>query len=54
MQKQYTVCAVCRILDGDTTRKLCQFCSTCGAWICDADLGNLTRRAKAALVGAFE
>ncbi len=41
------VCDVCRLVDGDSRMKLCQYCSKCAAWICQADLGNWRRRAVA-------
>lgn len=44
---QMAVCDVCRLLDGDARLKPCRFCPGCEAWICQADIGNLARRARA-------
>jgi len=41
------VCDVCRILDGDHSLKMCEWCGICQSWICAADLPNLKRRAQA-------
>src|SRR5208282_1543734 len=41
---QLQVCDVCRILDGDTSRKRCTWCSMCQSWLCEADVGNWLRR----------
>lgn len=43
------VCDVCRIVDKDETVKLCQFCTSCKAWICDTCRSNPIRRTHAAL-----
>ena len=42
------ICDVCLILDKDATPKLCGYCGGCGAWICEKDVDDLVRRAKAA------
>jgi len=45
-----TVCDVCRLLDGDYSVKLCDFCRRCEAWICKACQRNPARRIKAAFM----
>lgn len=47
MSRTATVCDVCRLVDGDLSTKLCTWCGTCKAWICDADWWNLGRRGLA-------
>ena len=42
-----TICKVCELLDSDTSNKRCFWCEGCKAFICEADWGNLIRRAKA-------
>jgi len=44
-----TVCEVCRLLDGDTREKECEYCGVCDAYICADDKFKLDRRAKAVL-----
>ena len=46
---QHRACDVCRLVDYDTTPKMCSYCSLCDAWICEADTSNWVRRIKAAL-----
>jgi len=46
---QNRMCDVCRLLDYDTEKKLCSYCSLCDAWICEADSNKWGRRIKAAL-----
>lgn len=41
------VCAVCFYVDGDARPKMCFYCSTCGAWICEDDADQWGRRALA-------
>jgi len=48
MEPQMHICDVCLILDKDATPKLCGYCGGCGAWICEKDVDDLVRRAKAA------
>jgi hypothetical protein len=48
MNWQNQVCEVCRLLDNDTRLKPCLYCPACNAWLCQADIGNLARRARAA------
>lgn len=48
MNWQNQVCEVCQLLDNDARLKLCAYCPACRAWICQADIGNLMRRAQAA------
>lgn len=45
---QYTICDVCRILDYNTEKKLCGYCSMCDARICEADQSKWGRRLLAA------
>ena len=47
MEPQVAVCDVCLILDKDATPKPCGYCGGCGAWICEKDVMDLQRRAKA-------
>jgi len=42
------VCDVCRLLNGDMRAKMCFYCPTCDAWICEHDQMNWARRAQAA------
>lgn len=45
-----TTCDVCRLLDGDLSQKLCLWCGNCKAWICEDDIDNWIRRARAATI----
>ena len=45
---QMHICDVCRLLDYDTERKFCGYCSLCDAWICDQDQPQWGRRILAA------
>lgn len=45
---QIHICDVCRLLDFDTTKKLCGYCGMCDAWICSEDQNKWTRRLLAA------
>lgn len=45
--EQLTVCTVCSLLDNDLTFKHCTYCKLCNAWLCDKDIKDLKRRAKA-------
>jgi hypothetical protein len=54
MNRELKVCEVCRLLDNDTRPKPCSYCPICNAWICDADLLRLDRRARAAIVKKLE
>jgi len=47
----YMTCEVCKRLDGDMTLKYCGWCGLCQAWICQACIPNLLRRAAAMLSG---
>ncbi len=47
---EFHVCEVCRLLDGDSRLKPCQFCSLCGSWICAEDLPDWYRRSLAAIL----
>jgi hypothetical protein len=42
-------CDVCRLLDYDTSPKMCSYCPLCDAWICQGDGDKWGRRIKAAL-----
>lgn len=46
-QRVFTICDVCRLVDGDFSTKLCNWCGACQSWICDADLQQWGRRARA-------
>lgn len=46
--QQHRMCDVCRLVDFDTTHKVCVYCSLCDAWICQSDFSDLKRRAIAA------
>lgn len=46
---QTHICDVCRLVDFDTTPKLCFHCGLCDAWICQADASKWGRRIEAAL-----
>jgi hypothetical protein len=43
------VCDVCRLVDGDLSVKLCDWCQSCKAWICQKDWNNWPRRSLAAI-----
>jgi hypothetical protein len=45
---QIHICDVCRLLDYDTTKKLCGYCGMCDAWICTEDQSKWGRRLLAA------
>ena len=45
--KELKQCTVCVLLDNDLREKECTYCGKCMAWICDSDLTNWPRRAKA-------
>jgi hypothetical protein len=47
MAKELKVCEVCKLLDNDYTAKECSYCKICSSWICNSDLYNYKRRAKA-------
>ena len=47
MQQAFTTCTVCWILDHDSRPKLCSYCGTCDAWVCERDQKNYLRRALA-------
>lgn len=48
------VCDVCRLLDGDTSLKLCFYCRFCDSEICQRDVNNLPRRAQAKFLRMWE
>jgi hypothetical protein len=41
---------VCRLLDHDLSLKRCFWCNSCKAWICEEDLDQWTRRARAMMI----
>lgn len=45
---QIRICDVCRLLDHDTSGKLCEYCGLCDAWICTQDRAKWGRRLLAA------
>jgi hypothetical protein len=54
LAKQLRICDVCRLVDYDTTEKICGYCPLCDAWICDADATDWVRRIKAAVLRKLE
>lgn len=54
LSAQFTLCDVCRLLDFNTEKKLCHWCSLCDAWICEADQNRWDRRIKAAIKRKLE
>ena len=46
---QWRICDVCRIVDYNVEKKMCNYCPMCSAWICDDDIHKWNRRIKAAL-----
>jgi hypothetical protein len=51
---QFRMCDVCRLVDYDTTPKLCNYCGLCDAYICEGCAGNWPRRIKAAFKRRLE
>ena len=51
---QLHVCDVHRLLDFDTTERLCNYCPLCSAWICAECAPRWDRRIKAALKRRLE
>ena len=45
---QIHICDVCRLVDYDTTKKICGYCGLCDAWVCDEDQSKWGRRLLAA------
>jgi len=45
---QIRICDVCRLLDFDTSKKLCGYCGMCDAWLCEQDVSKWGRRLLAA------
>jgi hypothetical protein len=45
-----TSCDVCRLVRGDTSAKLVEFCKLCNAWLCDRCRQQPLERIKAALL----
>ena len=52
--QQNTICDVCRLLDYDTTLKICFYCRLCDANICLTDQNNWIRRLSAAIKRKLE
>jgi hypothetical protein len=52
--QRFGICDVHRLLDFDTTSRLCGYCSMCDAWICEDDLGRWDRRLRAAIKRKLE
>lgn len=50
----FKTCDVCRLVDFNTEKKLCSWCSLCDAWICDDDQHKWGRRFKAAALRKLE
>jgi len=51
---QQRMCDVCRLLDFDTTTKMCGYCGLCDAWICEKDNNDWPRRLRAAVKRKLE
>lgn len=51
---QSTICDVHRLLDYDTTNRLCVYCGLCDAWICTECQSQWGRRIKAAIKRKLE
>jgi hypothetical protein len=47
LHKQRGQCDVHRLVDGDTSSRLVEFCNLCKAWLCDDCRGNWARRMQA-------
>jgi hypothetical protein len=45
----WAVCDVCRLVDGDSSPKVCFYCSSCDSEICIDDADRFGRRALAAM-----
>jgi len=43
------ICDVCRLIDGDLTRKSVTYCGFCKAWMCEKCRKDPIRRARAVL-----
>ena len=54
LTSQYRSCDVCRLVDFNTEKKPCKWCSLCDAWICEADEKRWDRRIKAAVKRKLE
>lgn len=52
--QKFGMCDVCRLIDFDTTEKLCNYCGMCDAWICLLDTDKWGRRIKAAIKRKLE
>jgi hypothetical protein len=48
------ICDVCRLVDGNTTLKECEYCEFCKAWICKADDLRVDRRMLAGMLRAVQ
>ncbi len=46
---EHKPCEVCRLLNKDESLKLCKWCQSCNAWICEDDVTNYLRRGRAFL-----
>jgi hypothetical protein len=51
---QYKICDVHRLIDYDTTSRLCTYCNLCDAWICQECQPQWGRRLKAAIKRKLE
>lgn len=48
LSAQMHICDVCRLLDFDASKKFCEYCNLCDAWICQEDQSKWGRRLLAA------
>jgi hypothetical protein len=51
---QWAMCDVCRLVDYNTEKKLCNYCSICDALICANCVSNWPKRVKAAILRQLE
>lgn len=49
-----TICDVHRILDYDTSKRICNYCGMCDAWICTECQSRWDRRLRAAVKRKME
>jgi hypothetical protein len=47
-------CTCCKLVDGDTSLKPCDFCGRCNAWICRACRFDFIKRARAMFIRSQE
>jgi len=54
LTQRMTICDVHRLVDYDTTARLCGYCGLCDAWICQEDQSRWDRRLRAAVKRKLE